>query len=35
MPIVEFPFDSIHIEDAKLIANTFNEFINKLNGGGY
>ena len=24
MPIVEFPFDSIHIEDAKLIANTFN-----------
>lgn len=28
--IVEFPFDSIHIEDAVRIADTFDEFIYKL-----
>jgi hypothetical protein len=26
-PIVEFPFESINIEDAKLCGNTFNEFL--------
>ena len=30
IPIVEFPFDSIHIEDAGLIAGTFGEFIKKI-----
>lgn len=30
MPIVEIPDDSIHIEDAKLRGNTFNEFLQNL-----
>lgn len=30
MPIVEFPFDSIHIEDANLIADTFDEFVKTI-----
>ncbi len=28
--IVEFPLDSIHIEDAKLIADSFNKFVEKM-----
>ena len=28
--VVEFPLDSIHIEDAKLIADSFNKFIEKI-----
>lgn len=29
-PIVEIPFESIHIDDAKLCGNTFNEFLQNL-----
>ena len=29
-PIVEFPFESIHVEDAKLCGNTFVEFLKYL-----
>jgi len=29
-PIVEFPFESIHVEDAKLCGNTFIEFLQNL-----
>lgn len=29
-PIVTFPFDSIHIEDAELCGHTFNEFLQYL-----
>ncbi len=29
-PIVEFPFESIHVEDAKLCGNTFVEFLQYL-----
>lgn len=28
--LVEFPFDSIHIEDAEVIADSFNQFILEL-----
>jgi hypothetical protein len=30
VPIVEIPDDSIHIEDAKLIGKTFNDFLQNL-----
>ena len=30
MPIVEFPFESIHIEDAELCGKTFYEFLQNL-----
>ena len=30
IPIVEFPFESIHIEDAKICGNTFIEFLQNL-----
>ena len=29
-PIVEFPFESVNIQDAKLCGNTFNEFLRNL-----